>query len=113
MHILSTLYDCQPADERPPLFVCQFHRFPIGDPQVNTTATRIDPKKVLVAELVAYGFVQDAHRCSDEDPAAFADVCAGATRSDGVIVSHIDIKDKFSQLWSECCWTDSLLVTRL
>ena len=74
------------------LVVRELQRFPVADPKMDTTPPGVDPKQVAVSELFAERTVEDADSGGDERPAAATYVCAGAARSDGVVVGHIDIE---------------------
>lgn len=68
---------------------------------------------MFVAVLIANTVVQDMHGSGDEAPAPFAYPRIRAARPYGVVVRHIDIKDKFARQRVERPGLGCLLVPRL
>jgi hypothetical protein len=96
VHVLAALDDGEPGDEGLALVVGEGHGVRVGDPEVDAATAGVDPEEVAEGELVAEGGVEDADGDGDECPAALADVGGGAAGADGVVVCHVDVKDKLA-----------------
>jgi len=80
---------------------------------VDSTPTRVDPKEVLVAKLVANRAVEDLDGGGDKDPAPRTDFCFRAATADGVVIRHIDIEHELALEWFEGGGSHSSLISWL
>jgi hypothetical protein len=110
VHVPATLDDGEPGDEGLALVVGEVHGVLVGDPEMDATTARVDPKEMVEAKLIAEGGVEDANGDGNEGPAAFADVGSGTAGADRVIVCHIYVEDELSLERCKGARSDGLLV---
>lgn len=66
----------------------------VADPGMSTSPSGINPKNVLEAKVFPQSGINDFDGHGDEGPALLADVGAGTTCPDLVIVGHVNIEDQ-------------------
>lgn len=94
--LLASLDDFQIPNDGLSLLHGQFSCSLIGNPTMHTSSTRIDPEQVLEPKIFSQHTVNDLDGNGHEFPALSADITTATTRSDFIVICHINIKHQFT-----------------